>query len=66
MNLKQSELKGLKGTEIDKKLKEAKEELLKLVSQVHGSAPPKNPHDIKNTRKTIARLLTMQRAEVKQ
>ena len=64
MKTRMSDLKGFKGKELEVKLKEARDELLKLNAQSHGSAPPKNPHAIKNLKRAIARLLTMQKNEV--
>lgn len=56
--MKKSELKNLKGADVQSKLDAARADLVKLTAQLHSSAPPKNPHAARNLRKTIARLLT--------
>ena len=45
--------------ELEKQLKELKIELIKANSQVASGSAPKNPGQIKHTKKTIARILTI-------
>lgn len=66
MKIKKSELKALKGKDLAAKLEEVRKEYLRVNSQVHGSAAPKNIRALKNMRRTIARLLTIQNQEVKE
>ncbi len=44
--------------ELEKKLKELKEELMKIYAQTKLKRPIKNPGRIKEIRRTIARILT--------
>lgn len=53
-------LKELSKEALEKKEEEAKMELLKLNSQKSSGANPKNPGQIKQLRKTIARIKTLQ------
>ena len=60
------ELRNLKENEIEKKLIEARKELMKLRSQVASRAALKNPCRIKTLKKTIARLNTIRAERLKQ
>ena len=60
------ELKNLKENEIEKRLAEARKELMKLRSQVASRAALKNPCRIKTLKKTIARLNTIRSERLKQ
>ena len=58
-NIKIKELRELPVKELEKKLAELKLELMKLNSQVATGTAPKNPSQVRNTKKTIARILTI-------
>ena len=60
------ELKNLKNKDVEKKLTEAKRELMKLRSQVASKTSIKNPYAIKMLKKTIARLNTIKSERLKQ
>ncbi len=52
-------LKGLTKAELKSKLSELKLELIKLNAQVATGTSPKNPSQLKDTKKTIARINTL-------
>ena len=53
------ELRGLSGVELQSRLKEFKKELLKLNVEVSTGANPSSPGKLKQTKKNIARILTL-------
>jgi len=59
--MKYKELSGLNANQLEKKLKEAKMELIKLNSQVSTGSNVKNPGQIKQLKKTIAKIKTIQK-----
>jgi len=59
--MKYKELSGLNAEQLKKKLVEAKVELIKLNSQVATGSNVKNPGQIKELKKTIAKIKTIQK-----
>ena len=57
MGIKNKELRSLSESEIEKKLVELRLELMKLLTQVATGIVPKNPSQIKNVKKLVARML---------
>jgi large subunit ribosomal protein L29 len=57
--VKKKDLKNLSHEDLNKQLKELKMELIKSNSQVAAGSTPKNPGQIRQTKKTIARILTL-------
>ena len=57
--VKKKELRNMNEDELSKQLKELKLELIKANSQVASGSAPKNVGQIRQTRKTIARILTI-------
>jgi len=55
------ELRSLGDTELKKRLEEFKKELLKLNTEVAAGANPASPGKMKQTKKNIARILTLLR-----
>lgn len=55
------ELRGLSENELNKRLEELRKELIKLNAQVGTGTTPKSPGLIKNTKKSIAMILTLLR-----
>ena len=53
------ELKGLSDQELNSRISELKKEMVKLNAQVATGTPPKNPMEIKNIKKTVAKILTI-------
>ena len=53
------ELRGLSETDLKKKLEELKKERFKLDSQRSAGTSPENSGRLRQTRKTIARILTL-------
>ncbi len=60
MKLKIKEIESLGEDSLKTRLSELKQELVKLNAQVATGTTPKNPMQIKNIRKNIARIKTMQ------
>lgn len=57
--MKFKELKAIEPVELKSKLIELRKELIKLNAQVATGTAIKNPGQIKQTKKTIARILTL-------
>jgi large subunit ribosomal protein L29 len=57
--VKKKDLKNMHAPELQKRLKELRSELMKSNSQIATGTIPKNPGQIKHTKKTIARILTL-------
>ncbi len=53
------ELKGLSDEELNSRVTELRNEMVKLNAQVATGTPPKNPMEIKNIKKTIAVIFTL-------
>jgi large subunit ribosomal protein L29 len=58
--MKAKEIRSTSKDELEKKMNELKKELIKLNAQVATGTPPKNPGQIKQIKKTIARIKTVQ------
>lgn len=56
-----SELVGLEDGELRKRLAELRHDLLKLNAQVATGTVPKSPGQIRKTKKTVARIMTVLR-----
>ncbi len=56
--MKFKDIRALNDTELNDKLFEAKKELIKSNGQVATGTTPKNPGQIKQTKKAVARILT--------
>jgi len=56
--VKKKDLKNMSVADLKKQLKELKMELIKANSQVASGSTPKNPGQIKHTKKTVARIIT--------
>ena len=59
--MKIKELRKLKQEDVDKKYKQIVQELMILRGQAATSTPPKNPGQIKQIRRTIAQIKTLQK-----
>ena len=55
--IKKSDLKKMKADELDKKLVELRQELMKANAQITSGTVPENPGRVREMKKTIARLL---------
>ncbi len=64
-DLKKRDIQKMTIAELDKKQKEIELELLKINTKKSSGAPPENPGQIKQLRKTIARIQTRKRLEKK-
>jgi large subunit ribosomal protein L29 len=56
--VKKKDLKNMSKADLEKQLKDLRMELIKSNSQIASGSAPKNPGQIKQTKKTIARILT--------
>ncbi|RLI32634.1 50S ribosomal protein L29 [Candidatus Bathyarchaeota archaeon] len=61
--LRLSEIRSMSKEEREKKVAELRVELMKLRTRVKAKGTLENPKAIKEIRKTIARILTVQREE---
>lgn len=59
MKVKNSELRKMNKEELEKKLMEVRKELVKINAQVDAGTIPENPGNVKNVKKTVARILTI-------
>ncbi|MBN1386750.1 50S ribosomal protein L29 [Candidatus Woesearchaeota archaeon] len=59
--MKAKDLRDMKPEQLDAKLAEMKKELVKLGAQVATGTNPKNPSQIRNIKKTMARVLTIKK-----
>ncbi len=57
--MKTKELRNLSKKDLEIKLEELKKELIKLSAQVATGTVPKSPGQIKQIKKTIAKILTI-------
>lgn len=57
--MKLHELRAMSKEELEKRLEELRGELVKLRAQAKTGAAPKNTMQIRNTRREIARILTL-------
>lgn len=59
MSKKTKELRVMGKEELDRRLKELRKELIKHNAQIATGTIPKSPGLVKNTKKNIARILTI-------
>jgi len=57
--MKAKEMREMNVQQLNEKLEEMQKELVKLNAQVATGTNPKNPSQIKNIKKNIARILTL-------
>lgn len=57
--MKAKELKSMSDQELKEKLSDLKKELMKHNAQISTGTTPKSPGQVKETKKTIARILTV-------
>ena len=57
--MKTKELRALSEAELTAKVSELRKTLLKLYGQVSTGTPPKNPGEIRRSKRTIAQILTI-------
>lgn len=66
IKIRAKDLRQLKDSELDNKLKELKKELLKINAQISTRTPPESPGKVKQIKKTVARILTIFQEKKKQ
>ena len=59
--MKTKDIRKLKPEEMNKRLKELNTELIKLAGESATGTPPKSPGQIRQVKRTIAKIKTMQR-----
>ena len=57
--MKAKELRALSETELTAKEAELRKNLMKLYGQVSTGTPPKNPGEIRQSKRTLAKILTL-------
>ncbi|MBI4150582.1 50S ribosomal protein L29 [Candidatus Woesearchaeota archaeon] len=63
--MKAKELRALSEAELSAKEQELRKTLLKLYGQVSTGTPPKNPGEIRRSKRTIAQILTLRNEKTK-
>ena len=63
--MKIKEIQGMSKEELDNKLEELKKELMKINAQIATGTTPKSPGNVTQIKKTIARISTIKKQEVK-
>jgi len=66
MKIKNNELRKMSVKQLDDKLKELKTDLIKINAQVSTGTVPENPGNVKNVKKTVARILTIKQEKGKE
>jgi len=56
--IKKNELKNMNEKQISDKIEDLKKELIKINAQISTGTSPENPGNVREIKKTIARLLT--------
>lgn len=64
--MKAKELRALSETELSVKETELRKSLMKLYGQVSTGTPPKNPGEIRQSKRTLAKILTIRTEKAKQ
>lgn len=59
MKIKNKELRKLNNQELQNKLIELKKDLIKVNAQIAAGTVPENSGNVKNLKKTVARILTI-------
>lgn len=59
MGLKIKEIKGMSKEDLNSKLDDLRKELMKINTQIATGTMLKNPGQVKQTKKTIAKILTV-------
>ena len=59
--MKSKELKLINEADLENKMEELKKELMKINSQIAIGTVPKNPSKVSEIKRTIARILTIQK-----
>jgi len=66
MKIKNNELRKMGEKQLDEKLIELRKELIKINAQVSTGTVPENPGNVKNVKKTIARIFTIKTEKAKE
>jgi large subunit ribosomal protein L29 len=66
MKIKNNELRKMSEKQLDEKLIELRKELIKINAQVSTGTVPENPGNVKNVKKTIARIFTIKTEKKKE
>lgn len=59
MKIKNEELRKMNNSELQNKLVELKKDLIKINAQIAAGTVPENPGNVKNVKKTVARIHTI-------
>lgn len=59
MTLKTKEIRGMTNEDLNAKLEELRKELIKTNAQIATGTTPKSPGQVRQTKKTISRILTV-------
>jgi len=64
--IKKRELRTLRNEELNSKLNELRRELMRLNTEISTGATIKNPGQVRQTKKTIARIITILKEKMKE
>jgi ribosomal protein L29 len=64
--MKAKDLRALSETELSGKEAELRKSLMKLYGQVSTGTPPKNPGEIRQSKRTLAQILTIRNEKARQ
>ncbi len=59
MKIKNEQLRKMNDDELNNKLFELKKDLIKVNAQIAAGTIPENPGNVRNLKKTVARILTI-------
>ena len=63
--IKKNELMQMNAAQLKSKLDDLRKELIKMNAQISTGTPPENPGQVKEIKKTIARILTILKSKRK-
>jgi large subunit ribosomal protein L29 len=64
--MKTKDLRVIDNQELELKVVELKKELIKLNAQIATGSNPKNPKQVRDIKKTVAKILTIKRERLKE
>lgn len=66
MKIKNKDIRKMNAQEQENKLLELKKDLIKINAQIAAGTVPENPGNVKNVKKTVARIMTIMNEKKKE
>jgi large subunit ribosomal protein L29 len=66
MKIKNNELRQMSLKQLDEKLLDVRKDLIKINAQIASGTVPENPGNVRNVKKTVARILTIMQEKTTQ